>query len=201
MPARPAAAAEADSLHAELQRLRGERNALAARVLELEQQLAVQPAGREPAAAAASFEDSFRVEQARAKRHRLALSLVLVELDDLQGVRDRLGHGAGEEAFAHLGHLLEQSLRPTDVVSRVDGVAYGLLLTATSLEQALAAITRLQQDVARTPFTAGPAEVTLTFSAGLVQWHIDEALGDLLTRASRALGLARRGAPGKVVVG
>jgi diguanylate cyclase len=195
-----AGTSDLDALRAELQQARRERDALASRVLELEQQVAPQSSAA-PATAGASFEESFRVEQSRAKRQRLALSVALIELDGLQDLRDRLGHAAGEEALAHLERLLERSLRPTDVVSRVDGLALGLLMTATSLEQALAAIARLQQDVAGAPFDTGHEQEPLSFSAGLVQWRTDEALGDLLTRASRALGLARRGGAGKVVVG
>jgi diguanylate cyclase len=195
-----AALADLGALRAELQQLRHERDALAARVLELEQQVA-SPSSVAPLQAAASFEESFRVEQSRAKRQRLALSVALVELDGIQDLRDRLGHSAGEEALAHLARVLERALRPTDVVSAVDGLAFGLLLTATSLEQALTAVTRLQQDFAQAPLDTGHGQEALTFSAGLVQWRTDEALGDLLSRASRALGLARRGGVAKVVVG
>lgn len=195
-----AALSELGALRAELQQLRRERDALALRVLELEQQVAANsPGSRLPAAA--SFEESFRVEQSRAKRQRLALSVALIELDGIQDLRDRLGHSAGEEALAHLARVLERSLRPTDVVSPVDGLAFGLLLTATGLEQGLAAVTRLQQDVVQSPLDTGHSLEVLTFSAGLVQWRTDEALGDLLSRASRALGLARRGGAGRVVVG
>lgn len=195
-----AALAELGALRAELQQLRRERDALAARILALEQQVA-SPSNAAPPPAAASFEESFRVEQSRAKRQRLALSVALVELDRVQELRDRLGHSAGEEALAHLARVLERSLRPTDVVAAVDGLAFGLLLTATSLEQALTAVTRLQQDFAQAPLDTGHGQEVLTFSAGLVQWRTDEALGDLLSRASRALGLARRGGVAKVVVG
>lgn len=196
----PAAVSEPGALHGELQQLRRERDALAARVLELEQQVAATANASRPTATA-GFEESFRVEQSRAKRQRLALSVALVELDGIQDLRDRLGHSAGEEALAHLARVLERSLRPTDVVSPVDGLAFGLLLAATNLEQGLAAVTRLQQDFSRSPLDTGHAQEALTFSAGLVQWRTDEALGDLLSRASRALGLARRGGIGKVVVG
>jgi diguanylate cyclase len=197
----PFGATELEQLRAELQQARKERDALAARIRELEQQVAAPgPAAAAPGAGV-SFEESFRTEQSRAKRQRVALSLALIEADDLQELRDRLGHAAGEEALAHLGMRLEGAMRPTDVVSRIDGLAFGVLLTGTSVEQALAALTRLQQDVADAPYVAGPVRSVLTFSAGVVQWRNDEALGDLLTRASRALGLARRGGPGKVVVG
>lgn len=187
-----------DELRAELQRARAERDALAARVLELEQQLSPPATAR---AEAPGFDESFRVEQSRSKRHGRPLAMALVELDGLQDLRDRLGHAAGEAALDHLGRLLEQSLRPTDVVARVDGLAYALLLPATGLEQALAALTRLQNDVAAAPFDSGHANEVLTFSSGLVQWRADEAPGDLLSRASRALGLARRGGSGRIVLG
>jgi diguanylate cyclase len=193
--------AELEGLRAELQQLRKERDSLAARIFELEQQVAGPVRVPNGPSAAVSFEDSFRTEQSRAKRQRIPLTLGLIELDNLQDIRDRLGHAAGEEALAHLGALLEGSLRPTDVVDRIDGLAYGVLLTGTNLEQALAAIARLQQDVANVPYVAGHMQTVLTFTVGVVQWRNDEALGDLLTRASRALGLARRGGPGKVVVG
>ena len=194
------AMSELGALRAELQQLRRERDALSARVLELEQQVAAASSAARPPAAA-SLEECFRFEQSRAKRPRLALSVALVELDGIQDLRDRLGHSAGEEALAHLARVLERSLRPTDVVSPIDGLAFGLLLTATGLEQGLAAVARLQQDFLQSPLDTGHSQEVLTFSAGLVQWRTDEALGDLLTRASRALGLARRGGTGRVVVG
>lgn len=197
----PLGPSEFEQLRAELRQARKERDALAARIRELEQQVAAPgPAATAPGAAV-DFEESFRTEQSRAKRQRLALTLALIEADNLQELRDRLGHAAGEEALAHLGLRLEGALRPTDVVSRIDGLAYGVLLTGTSVEQALPALARLQQDVADAPYVAGPVHSVLTFSAGVVQWRNDEALGDLLTRASRALGLARRSGPGKIVVG
>jgi diguanylate cyclase len=187
------------SLRAELQQVKHERDALAARVRELEQQwtsvAATAPTG------AGDFEAAFRIEQSRAKRQRLSLSLALVELDDLQAVRDRLGHAAGEDVLNHLGARLEASLRPTDVVAAVDGLAYGVLLTATNLEQALAAISRVQREFADQPYAATHAQTVVTFSAGIVQWRTDEALGDLLSRASRALGLAKKAGKGKAVVG
>jgi diguanylate cyclase len=190
--------AELQQLRAEVQRVRAERDRLAARVLELEQQVAAPGAADAPAP---GFDECFRVEQSRAKRQSRPLAVALVELDGLQELRDRLGHAAGEGALDYLGRLLALSLRPTDVVARVDGMAYGLLLPSTGLEQALAALTRLQNDVAAAPFDSGRAHEVLTFSSGLVQWRADEAPGDLLSRASRALGLARRGGTGRIVLG
>jgi diguanylate cyclase len=191
---------DTDALQSELQALKRERDALAERVRELEEQWT--PPSRPDAEPEAEwFEGAFRIEQSRAKRQRLALSLAMIELDDVQDLRDRLGHAAGEVVFAHLGAQLAASLRPTDVVCRIDGLSYGVLLTATNLEQALAAVTRLQREISKHPFVTAHAQTRLSFSAGIVQWRNDEVLGDLLTRASRALGLAKKAGTGKAVVG
>ncbi len=192
---------ELDLLRADLEQVRRERDALAGRIRELEQQSTAAANDALSPPTAVRFDDAFRVEQSRAKRQRLALSLALVELDNLQGLRDRLEHAAGEGAFARLGVQLEASLRPTDVVCRVDGLAWGILLTATNLEQALAAVSRLQQHVSEQPFATQNVEIELSFSAGIVQWRTDESLGDLLSRASRALGLAKKAGTAKIVVG
>lgn len=190
-------------LQAELKALRAERDALAARVCDLEQQVwagqcatAAHPPGGRP-----GFEAAFRVEQSRAKRQRLALSLVLIEVDDLQAVRDQIGHGAGEDALTHVGRILESALRPTDFVARIEGVTFAALLPATNQAQALAALTRVKSEVVQRPYVIQPHWCALCISAGIVQWRTDEALGDLMSRASRTLGLARSGGPGKLAVG
>jgi diguanylate cyclase (GGDEF)-like protein len=196
---------EASDTAGELQRLRealalAQRQCamLAERVHELERLLG--PA-RTAGVEIIDFEQAFRIEQSRAKRLRHALSLAMLEVDSLQELRDLLGHAAGEHALAHLHATLTATLRPTDVVARLDGLQSAVLLTATTLEQGLMAVARLQQTIAAHPYVAHGCEHALSVCIGIVQWRSDEPLSELLSRASRALGLARRGGPGKVVVG
>jgi diguanylate cyclase (GGDEF)-like protein len=125
---------------------------------------------------------------------------VLLQIDEIEAITDLLGHGAAEDAVSHLANTLKTRLRPTDVVARLDGREFGLLLTATGLEQALAATVRLQGEFTQQPLELSGRSCGLTFSAGVVQWREDETLGDLLTRASRALNQARRSGTSKAVV-
>jgi diguanylate cyclase len=196
---------ELDRTRAELAQALERAEAQARRVRELEEQIAqaaVLPAP-EPLDSVLdrrAFDEAFRVEQSRAKRDRAALSLVLLQIDEIEAITDLMGHAAGEAANSHLAITLKTKVRPTDVVARLEGLEFGLLLTATALEQALATTARLQGE-----FTAQPLELSgrscgLTFSAGVVQWREEETLGDLLSRASRALNQARRGGVNKVVV-
>jgi diguanylate cyclase len=178
--------------------------AQARRVRELEEQIAEALTRPEPEQDRLldrrGFDEAFRVEQARAKRDRSALSLVLLQIDEIEAITDLLGHGAAEDAVSHLANTLKTRLRPTDVVARLDGREFGLLLTATGLEQALAATVRLQGEFTQQPLELSGRSCGLTFSAGVVQWREDETLGDLLTRASRALNQARRSGTSKAVV-
>lgn len=177
----------------------------AKRVRELEAQIAAALTRPEPELQdrildRRAFDEAFRVEQARAKRDRSALSLVLLQIDEIEAITDLLGHGAGEDSVEHLATTLKTKLRPTDVVARLDGREFGLLLAATSLEQALAATARLQGEFSELPLELSGRSCGLTFSAGVVQWREEEMLGDLLTRASRALNQARRAGTNKVVL-
>lgn len=178
--------------------------AQARRVRELEEQIAEALTRPEPEQDRLldrrGFDEAFRVEQARAKRDRSALSLVLLQIDEIEAITDLLGHSAAEDSVSHLANTLKTRLRPTDVVARLDGREFGLLLTATGLEQALAATVRLQGEFTQQPLEFSGRSCGLTFSAGVVQWREDETLGDLLTRASRALNQARRSGTSKAVV-
>lgn len=196
---------ELERTRAELSRALEHAEVQAKRVRELETQIAEALARPEPELQdrildRRAFDEAFRVEQARAKRDRSALSLVLLQIDEIEAITDLLGHGAAEDAVAHLADTLKSKLRPTDVVTRLDGREFGLLLAATSLEQALAATARLQGEFNARPLELSGRSCGLTFSAGVVQWREDEMLGDLLTRSSRALNQARRGGTNKAVV-
>jgi diguanylate cyclase (GGDEF)-like protein len=196
---------ELDRTRAELKHALKRAEEQARRVRELEEQISqaatqTAPAPLDSVPDRRAFDEAFRVEQSRAKRDRAALSLVLLQIDEIEAITDLMGHSAGEAANSHLAITLRTKVRPTDVVARLEGLEFGLLLTATTLEQALAATGRLQGE-----FTAQPMELSgrscgLTFSAGVVQWREEETLGDLLSRASRALNQARRGGINKVVV-
>lgn len=197
-------------LAVELQRLREEVDSLRRRARDdqlriqaLERELEREAAPVEPAADAIAgldaFEAAFQIEQSRAKRGRAALTLALAEVDDLGGIADRCGHSAVEAACRHVAETLSSAMRPTDLVARLSDRELALLLPGTALDQALAAVTRLQRLLPERPF--GDRAIALNFSAGIVQWRHDEVLADLLTRAARALHQARQGGGNRAVVG
>ncbi|MCX8004737.1 MAG: GGDEF domain-containing protein [Burkholderiaceae bacterium] len=144
------------------------------------------------------FEEAFRVETARAVRYEAPLALALLDLDDFKKLNDSLGHVAGDRALVHFAQTLQATLRPTDLIARLGGEEFAVLLPATEPEEARQALERVREQLARTPLPFEGSEARLAFSAGVAAWRRDEPLEDLLHRADRALYTAKRAGKDRV---
>jgi GAF domain-containing protein len=75
-----------------------------------------------------------REEFERARRYALSFSLILLDVDQLRGLNERLGQEGGDRVLAELGRLLQRQLRAPDFVSRYGGDEFALILPETDLE-------------------------------------------------------------------
>lgn len=82
-------------------------------------------------------------ELARARRYRHPMTLFYLDLDDFKLVNDRDGHGTGDALLFRVADTLSGNARATDVVGRLGGDEFGILLPNTSYEQGQVALTRL----------------------------------------------------------
>src|SRR5919197_967785 len=96
------------------------------------------------------FEELFEMELERSRREGRPLSLLVGDLDGFKRVNDRLGHHAGDTALELLGRELSSWKRRADVVARIGGEEFALLLPDTDGSAALVAAERLRRAVART---------------------------------------------------
>ena len=164
--------------------------ALGAR-LELEQ-LRRQP-GRDPVTGlpdASTFHARAGEEMARSRRHGLPVSVVLIDLDHFGALNARYGREAGDATLAEVALMLRLQLRETDIVARLGGDTFGLLLPETDAGPAL----RCAQRVTRALEEHAFARIgRLTASAGVAAGPRDgmESL-ELLDQADRSLGLAKK---------
>jgi len=148
---------------------------------------------------ATAFHTRVGEELARARRHALPVSLVLVDLDHFGALNARYGREAGDAALAEAALLLRLQLRETDIIARLGGDTFGLLLPETDAGPAL----RCAQRVTRALENHAFARIgRLTASAGVAAGPRDgvEAL-ELLDQADRSLELAKKSGRRRAVIG
>ena len=133
------------------------------------------------------FEEAAERAIRNAQRQRQPLALVVTDIDRFKAVNDRFGHNAGDRAIKHFATRMERMVRRGDLVGRVGGEEFALLLINTSSNDALDVVERIRRDVAAMP-VAGPEGISLTASFGVTGLRPgDTSLASMFARADRAL--------------
>lgn len=146
------------------------------------------------------FEQVLQTEMLRHRRYRRTLCLALIDLDHFKRINDEHGHLAGDEVLRQFVISLQARVRGSDLLGRVGGEEFALLLPETDPDQALALLERLRSDIAQRPVIWNGTQLRLTFSAGLGDWHGAESLEALFARIDQALYAAKQGGRNQVVV-
>ncbi|HVF77109.1 MAG TPA: sensor domain-containing diguanylate cyclase [Solirubrobacteraceae bacterium] len=117
----------------------------------------------------------------RAERLGHPLSVVLIDLDHFKGYNDRYGHPAGDAVLREVGARWRGQLRDIDLLARIGGEEFGLLLPGCDAQAALEIVNRLRADIPE----------GLTASAGIVAWAIPLTAEQFVAEADRALYRAK----------
>lgn len=145
------------------------------------------------------MEEAMDREVARFLRQKTNLCLAMLDIDNFKKLNDTRGHEAGDAALVHLAQVVKDTIRPQDTVARYGGEEFVLLLPETSLEESVAALTRLQRELTRKFFMHNNEKILITFSAGVAEISPDEAPMEALKRADQAMYLAKRAGKNRVV--
>lgn len=141
-------------------------------------------------------------ELARCRRYGHPLSLWMIDIDHFKSVNDTYGHHAGDVALQSLMVTSRQALRDWDIMGRMGGEEFAVLLPETDATQSLNVAERLRKAVAATeiPLEDGTV-VRLTVSTGIATANDSDITVDtLLQRADKALYEAKRSGRDKVCV-
>lgn len=132
------------------------------------------------------FDLRTRSELQRAQRFGDPFAMVLVDIDEFKGVNDELGHQAGDSVLLEVARRLVSSVRDVDVVARVGGEEFGLVLPNTPLEGAVRLAERVRTAVGAEPFEVGGRSLAVTISAGIATWPEHGSTGPELYAAADA---------------
>jgi diguanylate cyclase (GGDEF)-like protein len=141
-----------------------------------------------------AFWAALQTEIARAGRSGEALSLAIIDIDHFKRVNDRHGHPAGDTVLAAAADKMRAAVRAGDVIGRIGGEEFAILMPATTADGASLVCERLRAAVESWPVdVVGTIGVPVTVSTGIAMLADGERCDALVARADKALYKAKTG--------
>jgi diguanylate cyclase (GGDEF)-like protein len=136
-----------------------------------------------------AFEREVRREIAVAGRFHTPLSLIFIDLDHFKKVNDVFGHAAGDNVLLRVSDILLEYTRETDIVGRLGGDEFGIVLAQASHEATKAKAAELAQRIDQIVVCNGDADnvppVHIGASCGVAEWHDGQGAGTLIARGDQ----------------
>ena len=136
---------------------------------------------------------------ATARRTDRPVSVIVTDIDHFKSVNDEFGHAAGDAALAHFAKILKVTRRSDDILARMGGEEFAIVLPGTVLEESIRIATELCQLLEEAPMVFDGNAVTMTASFGVATLSLnDTCLADAIIRADRALYRSKRAGRNRV---
>lgn len=140
------------------------------------------------------FMEHGRFALAQARRMDWPISIVMLDIDHFKRINDTHGHDVGDEALRMLGALLREETRQSDIVGRLGGEEFALILPNTFAHAAMGVAEKLRSVVKRLLVPTGGGNLSFTVSLGIAgKSDAPDSLDELLKQADAALYAAKNG--------
>jgi diguanylate cyclase (GGDEF)-like protein len=130
------------------------------------------------------FLDQADAEWSRFQRHQRPLSMLMIDIDHFKQVNDRYGHAVGDETLIAVAQACAGGKRQSDIVGRLGGEEFAILLPETELAQAAIVADRLRAAIAGQVVTAHKVQFKVTASIGIAAASVSMSGIDALMRAA-----------------
>lgn len=132
-------------------------------------------------------------ELRRARRYGKPISLAMIDLDRFKAINDRWGHAIGDKVLVAFAEILKNHMRGVDVVARVGGEEFVMLMTETAFDDAMQVAERIRRDIKSNTLELGDTTLSWTASLGVTVLSTeDDSVSDALVRADQALYRAKQ---------
>ena len=128
----------------------------------------------------------------------ISVSVILFDLDCFKAINDTYGHGPGDEVLRVFGQTSRKMLRASDLIGRIGGEEFAVMLPGASMEAAYLVAERTR--IAFTSACAGIGDFAPTLSAGVARADADSTVDSLLKSADDALYRAKSSGRNRVEV-
>jgi diguanylate cyclase (GGDEF)-like protein len=149
------------------------------------------------------FDDRLEVEFKYNTRHKMAMTLIMIDLDHFKQINDQHGHPAGDAVLRATAEALLRSVRAEDVVARHGGEEFVVLARGTNEEGARILAQRLRTRISALQIAAGKTVVRVTASLGVAIQSPEtmyRSPAELVAAADEALYAAKHEGRDRVVV-
>ena len=135
-----------------------------------------------------------------AQRHGRELSVAMLDLDHFKVVNDTYGHAGGDAVLRLAVEVIAGELRSADILGRIGGEEFALLLPETGLATAVGIVERIREKIAEQTFTWDGEDITVTASIGVAIYAPEEpTIDSALARADKGLYTAKENGRNRVV--
>ncbi|MBT4044909.1 MAG: GGDEF domain-containing protein [Rhodospirillaceae bacterium] len=121
------------------------------------------------------------------QRYDAVSSLVYFDLNDFKQINDKYGHAAGDATLMHVAAALTENLRESDMLGRLGGDEFGVILSHTDAAQALEKGRQLAHAIMAKPVDYEGAKITVTASYGITTFKPGDSAQEAMEAADRAM--------------
>lgn len=139
------------------------------------------------------FEEFLEYEIGRAARHDYKFCVVMIDLDNFKFINDTYGHPTGDLVLKEVSMIFDDSLRNSDIVARIGGDEFAVILVETDEEEGALIVNRVKETLSETDIAIPTGKVRVTASFGLIEFPRQAMqLNELMTGADIAMYKAKK---------
>jgi diguanylate cyclase (GGDEF)-like protein len=139
-----------------------------------------------------AFQLQLEFEISRIQRSDLPLSVVVLDIDKFKLINDGYGHPVGDAVIKSLARLLKKRLRRTDIIGRLGGDEFGIIMMDTTLDKAVKVLDELRVEFTKLRHVGHSSVFNCTFSAGVADLEQGATINNIMKAADEALYVSKQ---------